>query len=105
MDIITYFIAFFNTDKKFFIRTAAILLLCGGIYYRQKEKAIQLMNRIGVQFPKVDINDGFVKNISHPLSKVKKRTRDIFKRSGYQLPGRLESLSSNIIIKKQRKCQ
>lgn len=38
MDIITHFIAFFNTDKKFFIRTAATLLLCG---CRKRGKALQ----------------------------------------------------------------
>ena len=45
----------------------------GGVYFWNKEKATQLMNRIGVQFPKVDINDGFVKSISNPDSNVKKK--------------------------------
>ncbi len=49
----------------------------GGLYYWQKEKAIDLMDDRGVQFPKESIKDGFVKSISHPLSKVKKRIPDI----------------------------
>ncbi len=49
----------------------------GGVYFWNKEKATQLMDRIGVQFPKVDINDGFVKSISNPDSNVKKKIDDI----------------------------
>ncbi len=45
----------------------------GGIYYWQKNKAIQLMKSRGVQFPKFNIGDGFIKSISHPLSKVNKK--------------------------------
>lgn len=45
----------------------------GGIYYWQKEKAIQLMNKYGVQFPTLNIKDGFIKSIAHPLSKVNKK--------------------------------
>ena len=53
------------------------LLGNGGIYYWQKEKAIQLVSARGVQFPKGDIKDGFVKRISDSKSKVKKKYHDV----------------------------
>ena len=53
------------------------LLGNGGIYYWQKEKAIQLVSARGVQFPKGDIKDGFVKSISDSKSKVKKKYHDV----------------------------
>ena len=63
------------------------------------------INRITTYFDKSNIND-FIKeavalennNQTGFFYLDKKRTRDIFKRSGYQLPSRLESSNSNIII-------
>lgn len=43
-----------------------------GLYYWQKEKAIQLMNDRGVQFPKESIKNGFIRSITDSHSTVKK---------------------------------
>ncbi len=43
----------------------------------EKEKAIQLMNDRGVQFPKESIKDGFIRNITDSHSTVKKKIPEI----------------------------
>lgn len=62
----------------------------GGIYYWQKEKAIQLMNKYGVQFPTLNIKDGFIKSIAHPLSKVNKKINSHTNKAVYKKVWRLE---------------
>lgn len=63
------------------------------------------INQITTYFDKSNINDYIKEAVALENNNQtgffyldKKRTRDIFKRSGYQLPSRLESPSYNIII-------
>ncbi len=49
----------------------------GGIYYWQKNKAIQLMKNRGVQFPKFNIADGSIRSITDPLSKVNTKMKSV----------------------------
>lgn len=50
----------------------------GGIYYWQKNKAVQLLSGRGVQFPGgLNITDGFVRSISDPLSNVKPKFKNV----------------------------
>ncbi len=65
------------------------------------------INRVITYFDKDNINDLIKEAIAlENLNETgfyylnKKRTQEIIKRSGYQLPGKLDNLSSNIIIRK-----